>query len=131
MGIVHGDTIDLEPMEIKVKSPDGRTVTLIVNPFDTVDNIKEQVNKRLSIPVEDQRPTFKGNALPNKSTLRDNNIVHGDTIDLEPMKIKVKAPDGRTVTLPAKPVDTVDNIKEQVNKRLSIPVDDQRPTFKG
>jgi ubiquitin C len=128
--IGHGDTIHLQPMEITVKAPDGRTTKLVVSPDDTIDDIKKQVNKKLLIPVDDQRMLFKDNSLPDKSTLRNNNIGHGDTINLQPMQLTVKAPDGRTINLVVSPDDTIDDIKKQVNKKLSIPVDDQRMSFK-
>ena len=129
-GIKHDDILDLQPMEITVQAPDGRTTKLVVSPEDTIDDIKLQVNEKLAIPFVDQRPTFKGKALPEKSTLRSNNIGHGDTINLQPMEITVEAPDGRTINLVVSPDDSIDDVKRQVNKRLLIPVDDQLMSFK-
>jgi hypothetical protein len=129
-GINHGDMIDLQPMELTVKAPDGRTINLVVSPDDTINDIKKQVNEKLDIPFVDQRPTFKGKSLPDNSTLGNNNIGHGDTINLQPMELAVKAPGGRTVNLVVSPDDTIEDIKKQVNEKLLIPVDDQRMTFK-
>jgi len=129
--IQHGDTIDLDPMEIKVRAPDGRITKLLVNPDDNIDSIKKRVKKSLGIPTKDQRPAFNGNPLPSNSTLKDNNIRHGDTIDLTPMEIKVRGPDGQTTKLVVDPDDTIDDIKEQVRSKLGIPIEDQRPTFKN
>ena len=130
-GIVHGDVIDLEPMQINVEAPDGRTTQLSVSPDDTIDKIKKRVKKKLGIPTEDQRPRFNNNPLPNDSTLRDNDIQHGDTIKLDPMEIKVRAPDGRTTQLVVDPDDTIDDIKDRVKENLGIEPEDQRPEFKG
>jgi ubiquitin C len=130
-GIKHGDTIDLDPMEIKVRAPDGRTTELLVTPDDTIDRIKKRVKKNLGISPEDQRPTFKGEPLPNDSTLDDNGIKHGDTIDLEPMEIKVRGPDGRVASIPVTPDTPIDDIKDEIENKLGIPPEDQRPTFKG
>jgi ribosome-associated protein YbcJ (S4-like RNA binding protein) len=129
--IEHGDTIDLDPMEIKVRAPDGRITELLVNPDDTIDQIKKRVKKNLGIAREDQRPEFNGKPLPNDSTLRDNKIRHGDTIDLQPMEIKVKTSDGRIANLEVDPEDTIDDVKDQVRHQLGIAPEDQRPTFKG
>jgi len=128
-GIQHQDTLDLEPMEIKVRTPDGRVVDLIVDPEDTIDDVKKQVKKKLGIPPEHQRPTFNGKPLPDNSTLEDNGIHHGDVIDLQPMQIKVRAPDGRTCDLDVSPDDTIPDIKNQVEKKLGIPAEEQRPIF--
>lgn len=130
-GIRPGDTIDLQPMEINVKDPTGRTVNLVVDPEDTIRDIKKQLKKALGIPAKEQRPTFNDNPLPDNSTLKENGIHHGDTIDLQPMHITVKAPNGHTVDLVVDPNETVDDIKERVEGNLGIPVDDQRPTFNG
>lgn len=131
IGIRHGDTISLEPMEISVRAPDGRTATLRVDPTSTIDDVKEHVQFKLGIPKENQRPTFKKARLDKDSTLRDNNIKHGDVIELEPMKIQVKAPDGRVVDLAVTPSDTIEDIKERVEDDLGIPTDEQRPAFKN
>jgi len=130
-GIKHQDTLDLEPMEIKVRTPDGRITPLIVDPDDTINDVKKQVEKKLGIPPKDQRPTFKGEPLPDNSTLDDNDIHHGDIIDLTPMKIRVRAPDGRTCELDVSPEDTIPEIKDRVEDELGIPPKDQRPEFKG
>eukprot|EP00537_Pseudo-nitzschia_pungens_P018141 CAMPEP_0172407936 /NCGR_PEP_ID=MMETSP1061-20121228/75594_1 /TAXON_ID=37318 /ORGANISM="Pseudo-nitzschia pungens, Strain cf. pungens" /LENGTH=1565 /DNA_ID=CAMNT_0013144051 /DNA_START=56 /DNA_END=4755 /DNA_ORIENTATION=- len=203
-GIEHEDTVVLDPMVITVRAPDGRSMDLVVNPADTIEDIKDEVEEELDIPVEDQMPAFKGTLLHDESTLSDNNINHGDVIDLqpmeifvietlngqewayevapsysikiikcqleedtgvkwkeqrltfegsllkdnkstlkesgikhkdtlklEPMKIKVRAIDGRTVELVVEPNDKIEDIKWQVEKALGIPIEDQLPTFRG
>ncbi len=130
-GIEHDDTIDMQPMEIKVRAPDGRVCDLIVDPDDTINDVKKQVKKKLGIPAKEQRPTFNGTPLPDNSTLEENDIHHGDVIDLTPMQIKVRAPDGQSCTLTVEPDDTIPDVKDQVEKKLGIPPRDQRPTFDG
>ena len=131
VGVKHNDILDMSPMEIKVKAPNGDVVTLEVNPEDDIKDIKDRVKKELGIPVDEQRPTFKGKALPDKSTLKDNNIKHGDVIDLEPMQIHVREPSGKKHTLTVDPADTVDEIQDKVLDKTGIPKKDQRLTFKG
>jgi len=121
--------IDLQPMKIKVRAPDGRTADLTVTPDDTIPDVKKQVEDKLGIPVDEQRPIFNDEPLPDNSTLDDNGIGDGDVIDLEPMQIYVKAPDGRTTQLLVSPEDPIDSIKKRVKKKLGIPVGDQRPRF--
>jgi Tfp pilus assembly protein PilZ len=131
-GIKHGDTIDLEPMQIHVREPNGKKHTFDVSPNDTIDQIKDQVLDKTGIPKKDQRLTHKGSPLtsPNK-TLRDCGIKHKDTLDLQPMEIKVRAPNGDICKLQVNPDDPIRDIKDRVKKQLGIPVDEQRPTFKG
>jgi ubiquitin C len=129
-GIKHNDTLTLEPMQIHVQTPAGKTLTLNVHPNDTIQNVKKKVEQRENIPVDEQRLTFQGKELKNpKSTLEDDGIKHGDTLNLEPMTIYVRTPDGRkTITLDnVEPTDTIRDIK----KRVGIPVNDQRILFKN
>lgn len=130
--IRHGDVINLEPMQIKVKAPDGSVAKLFVKPNFTISDIKNRVEEELGIPIEDQRPTFRDVPLENdRNTLRENDIRNGDVINLEPMEIGVKAPDGSTAKFIVTPEDTIQNIKKKVKKALRIPVEDQRPTFEA
>ncbi|KAG7341932.1 ubiquitin [Nitzschia inconspicua] len=130
-GIKHKDTLDMQPMEIKVKTPSGDAVTLQVSPDDPISDIKDRVKKELGIPVDEQRPNFKGKPLPDRSTLDDNGIKHGDTIDLEPMQIYVREPNGKKHTFDVEPTDTIDEIKDNVLQKTGIPKKDQRLVFKG
>ena len=132
LGIQHKDTLELHPMQIHVKTPQGKTVTLNVHPNDTIQDIKKQVEDKENIPVADQRLEFNGKELKNpKSSLNDNNICHGDTLNLQPMKINVRTSDGKKI-IPidnVQPTDTIGDIKKRVFKKEGIPIDEQRLAF--
>jgi ubiquitin C len=119
-------------MQIHVKTPQGKTVTLNVHPNDTIQDIKKQVENKENIPVNDQRLEFNGKELKKPtSTLNDNNIRHGDTLNLQPMKINVRTSDGKKI-IPidnVEPTDTIGDIKKRVFKKEGIPIDDQRLAF--
>jgi len=127
--IHHGDVIDLEPMEIQVKAPNGRIVDLVVNPFDTINDVKKQVEKQLGIPTEDQRPLFNDKPLTDESTLKDNKIRHGDVIDLQPMIIYVIDLDGKTGTYDVAPSNSINDIKSRVEDKTGVDRDAQRLSF--
>eukprot|EP00536_Pseudo-nitzschia_multiseries_P009379 jgi/Psemu1/23053/gm1.23053_g len=130
-GIVHQDTLDLEPMVITVRSPDGRSVDLVVNPADTIEDIKDDVEEELGIPVEDQMPAFKGIPLHDDSTLSDNKIQHRDVIDLQPMEIFVVDLNGEEWAYEVEPSYTIKSIKCQLEEDTGVKVTDQRLTFQG
>ena len=69
-------------MKIFVKRIDtGNTLTLNVNPSDTIDSVKGQIRVLEGIPTRQQRLIFKGET-PYDGTLDDYYIDHEDTLDL-------------------------------------------------
>lgn len=130
--VKNKDTLMLEPMSINVRTPEGRKIKLKVDPDDTVEDIKKKVEEKLEIPVPDQTLLFKDTELDDPTTLNENGIRHGDTLDLQPaMKIHVKHWDGTTITLDVKPEDTLDSVKSTVNEKMGIPNKQQRLMFDG
>jgi len=118
-------------MVVKVRTPEGDLIPLEVTPNDTINDIKDMVKDKAGIPVDEQRPVLDGKPLPDKSTLDDNGIKHGDIIDLDPMEIYVKDPSGKKHTLPVSPAETIDEVQDKVKDKTGIPKKDQRLTFKG
>jgi ubiquitin C len=130
VGIQHGDTIDLEPMEIKVKTPQGKIIPITTKPSDTIKDIKKKVQQKLNIPVKEQRLVFGGDELEDGDTLEDAGIRHGDVIDLEGMQIQIKTPDGKVFPLNVQPTDTILMVKQRVQTQEGVPVREQHLFFK-
>jgi ubiquitin C len=133
-GIQHGTNLDLGEMTIQVETPDGsKTLALAVKPSDTIQNVKKMIQDQEGIPVDEQKLTFGGKALESdKSTLSDCHIKHGSTLQLLPMTIQVRMPNGSLLPLVVKPTDTVKDIKKKVKaKGGGIPVEEQRLLFDG
>ena len=131
-GIKSGDTIELEPMVINIRKPDGSTFKVTVDPEDPIGNVKDKIQKQKNIPKDQQRLKFNNNPLQDKPTLRDYGVKHGDTLDLEPMTIFVQKPLGSKITLtPVVPENTIDQIKDMVTKLEKIPKKRQILSFQG
>ena len=69
-------------MQIFVKTLTGRTITVIVNPTDTVRNVKEKIKDKDAVPVNEQRLLYAGKELKDEDTLTDYNIQMESTIHL-------------------------------------------------
>ena len=69
-------------IQIFVKSINGKSRTLTINPTDTIGEIKRQLHEKEGIAVGEQRLIFAGKNLEDTRTLKDYNIGAESTIHL-------------------------------------------------
>ena len=68
--------------QIFVKTLSGKTVTVDVDPMDTVADVKAKIQDKEGIPPKEQRLIFGGKPLDDKKRLKDCDIVEDSTIHL-------------------------------------------------
>ncbi len=67
-------------MQIFLKNLTGKTITLEVEPSDTVESLKDKIRMKEGIPVGQLHVVFAGKHLENGHTLSDYKIQRESTI---------------------------------------------------
>ncbi|CAG8732134.1 12915_t:CDS:2, partial [Funneliformis caledonium] len=106
----------------------GKKITLRVFGNDTVESVKEKIQELEGIQVSKQRLVYKTEELDKEKKLEDYDFQNEGTMYLC-MTLFVVVLSGKTITLRVSRDDSVKNVKQKIQEREGIPVDEQRLVY--
>ncbi len=123
-------------MQIFVKLPSGRTITITCEPCDTVLNIKNQIDDREAIKPEAQRLIYGGKQLQDELALSHYKIEKEATLTLVfrltgGFCVYASTMIGRLYKIQTNPSDTIEALMKKIEDATGIAVENQRLLSKG
>lgn len=113
-------------MEISVQMPTRQVIPLAVQPGDSIEEVKAQVQHNEGIPLYKQHVFIE---LKDKYTLSDYSVSQKSVLYLllnhAAMQISITMPTGRKIALVVNENDSIEKVKANIQVKEGIPSDQQ------
>lgn len=143
--VMPSGKVSCERVQIFVRVPSHKSISLLLEPFDKIATIKEKIEGTERFPCARQSLYFSGELLDDRETLFRYNIRNHSTLYLrlwdevtpsvpvstETVPIFVKLPSNKSVPLLVKLFDKVATIKEKIEEKELFPRARQWLYFSG
>jgi ubiquitin C len=122
-------------VQISVRTPSGRRLTLRVRPTDRIEEVKAMIQEKEGLPPDQQRWFFEGNQLEDGRTLQDYSVRKCSTlIVLGPrpgIQVFVKTWMGRRLQLDVEPTERIEDVKLKIQDKDGTDPEQQHLFFAG
>ena len=122
-------------IQIFIKTFTGKTITLVMEPSDTIKNLKLKIQDKEGIPPSQQHLIFRRQELKDHQTLYEYKVTNKSSVhlrledELDRILINVEFPTGRKIFINVSPKDDFESVRKMICDREGIPVDQQRLSF--
>ena len=120
--ITHGSLLKLEQMKIYLAPPSGKKIAFLVKLSTSILSVKTKACKKTNIPVEVMCLMSGSTEFTDTKTLRECNVMHKDTIQIEIFCLNIMDIHGVTSSIvDLKPSDVVKTLQKRIEKSTKVP----------